>query len=566
MRRFIPVVLLLAAPLAFAELSPGEEISPAAFIDLTTDGLDAAGEIVPALLPSTFDVPDIETDEIDRNWYGDYGYYYSVTNVWIGIGIDDVNIEPGSGVLNLTADGEVWANTSSDQGNVYLEACVVGCFDAADCGLYVDPFPVDISTSIALEVVDDGTTDPYLDATVGSIYLTLDWSNDDVHLDCWIGTVDEILDYIGLSPVDYVLGMAEDMVADELDSLRADLEATIEDAFSSAFISEELDLNGVPLTLELAPSDIEITSEGLRLTTKGSASAPMHDCIAEYGITGSLETTTADPSITDIPAALTFDPHAGLLLSDEFLNQLTFAAWYGGVLCYEVDESVMPISLDTTLLTLMSDEIYGDLFPEAVPMQIITRPAKPPTIDPAGTHDVEIEIEELGIDFYGELDDRMVLVLGVDLATDVGVDLDFDDSTGALNAAIDFDTSAIDTTVRHNEFAPGEDDTLSAAFGNLLDAVVGPLIGDMLGGFSFDLPAFSGMGLTGLETEPAGAGEDWLGVYATLGEVTYGSDSSGCLGDGGDSGCDSGCSAGAGPGMAFWFFPLLLGALRRREK
>jgi hypothetical protein len=77
-----------------------------------------------------------------------------------------------------------------------------------------------------------------------------------------------------------------------------------------------------------------------------------------------------------------------------------------------------------------------------------------------------------------------------------------------------------------------------------------------------------GIGVTSLDVAIAGDGEDWLGVYAGLGEVAY--ESSGCDEGGGCSteGSDcEGCSLGHGfgrwhPGL---FAIALLGWRRRRD-
>jgi hypothetical protein len=91
-----------------------------------------------------------------------------------------------------------------------------------------------------------------------------------------------------------------------------------------------------------------------------------------------------------------------------------------------------------------------------------------------------------------------------------------------------------------------------------VDSVIGGLLEDL----SFAMPAFSGIGLTDLQTAPTGDASDWLGAYAWVGTVTYPA-ADGCS-DGCSSGCSGGCANGSGI-PALWAAAVGLFFLRRRR-
>jgi len=252
--------------------------------------------------------------------------------------------------------------------------------------------------------------------------------------------------------------------------------------------------------------------------------------------------------------------------------------WRSGLLCYVVDED-LGFPIDTSLLGLLAGDAFNELFPDSKPMVIVTRPKKPPTMNFVSDHDIGIKVDELGLDFMGELDHRMARVLALDLAVDAGVDLNFDGETGQLGIAIDLGSDSITPSVTSNDFAPDSSETIETSFGSVFNGLVGGLLGDALGDFNFSVPGFEGVGLTELQFAAAGPEQDWLGGYAWLGEVSYAS--TGCGEDGGigctdeaggcgeaeGSGCEGGGCSAAPRNQRRWLwllFPTFLIALRRR--
>jgi hypothetical protein len=207
------------------------------------------------------------------------------------------------------------------------------------------------------------------------------------------------------------------------------------------------------------------------------------------------------------------------------------------------------------------------MFPTIKPMEIRTAPRLPPVVA-EGTHQVNIEADDLGLGFLVELDGRKTRLFNVDLVARVGVDTTFDTTTGNLGIAVD--ATDIVPTVDYNEFKPEESGTIEGSFNGLLQGLVGTLLGDALGGLAFPIPALEGIGVTDLVAGPGGPDGDYVGAWLTAGTVSYPStgcdaESGGCSGEGCDtSGCSSGCNSGGGRVIVL-SIPLVAAFLRRRR-
>ncbi len=558
-------ICALGAPLSAAAQDlhpPGAVIEGAVHADITPGGFDAITALLPALVPTGLEIPavgDSYEGVFGQCWLG--GYEYSLTNGAVDIAITSASLVPQSGYLQLDADMEIAVNSEASPLNLLL---AVECIET-DCDAWVSPFSANISTTLALQVTGSGSS-RQLDAQVGTINLTHGLSSSNIVIDdCWIGTVEDVLGFFGLSIFDLILPLVEDQLAGAVADFGPEIEALIEESFASLTISETIDLAGSEATLELYPSAVDIQPAGVRLTLDGSMSsvAPA-DCVADYDMGGSLMTANEPPGLGTAPAEIGSDFHAGILISDDFGNQALYSAWRGGLLCYTLDENAdIGIPITTSLLGLLAGDSFDELFPTSAPMVLQTRPKAPPTLEFSGEHDLGIEVEQLGLEFYAELDNRMARVLAVDLDALAGVDLELDGATGALAINVALSGEDVIPSVTHNEFVPDASAEIEAQFSGVFDSLVGSLIGGLVGDLAFNLPSIEGLGLTSLETAAAGPAGDWLGAYATLGPVSY--TSAGCGEDGG--GCDMGCASGSrapGSGWLLLGLPLALAGLRRR--
>ena len=548
-------MLLLTALVATAHAQdswpPDAIIDDAAAIHITDEGLDAVTGLIPALIPGSIPIDTIEGE--DGWWCANYAY--ELSNIWVGIEVAAADISPGNGVLDVSVDLMVQVNEASDLFNIWYE---IACIDSS-CPGYIEPFPVALDTTIALNVVTGDTGMPELDATIGDIVVDYADIGGAIQLDCWIGDINEVLEWFGLNLYDLLLGLVGGALDGAIAGFGPELETTIEDAFSQTTIEQELEVNGAVVDLLLYPNDVEITPDGVELVMAGSMSAREPAlCIAGTDPGGSLRTDTPIPSIQGLPQGT----HIGLNLSDDFTNEALYALYRGGLLCYELSGNE-PLPINSGLLPLIAGDVFNDLFPETVPMVIATQPNSPPEAYFNGAHDVDMLVEDLDLHFYAEVDGRMARVVTLALDVDMGVDLLFDGSTGALEVAVALTSDNVTAEVVHNELVTGTDDIIESNFAGAFDTILETVVGGLLEGLAFDMPSLEGVGLTSLSVIPAGQQGDWLGVLTGIGETPYvGGDCSDC-GSGG-SGCSGGCAVG-GPLLNFWsVLALTVVAVRRR--
>jgi hypothetical protein len=509
-----------------ADHAAGAFVSDAASVQLTPDGLHAVADLVPAVFPTA---PTPVAPVSDSGGFSCFNYAYGVSNVWVGTKARGADLVAGDGALQLVLDLDVWVNDSTDKFRIDYE---LFCGDSS-CPGYVLPFPVTATVPFTLAVVPGPDGHGRLDATMGEVGLVHGLTSDDIELDCAIDTIDEVLDYFGLSIYEILIGIAEDQLKAQIDDQKADLEAQLEEVLAAAVLDTTVDVAGIPLHVGMWPETVEVTRAGLQIGTEGLAEAPSVNCVVDPGV--SVGSDGRPPGPADAPKG----GHAGALVSDDFANQALYALWRGGLLCTAIDPASSPIALDTNLLTAIGGEPWKQLFPVAKPLEIKTDPRRQPVAKWDGTHDVGLVIEDLGVEIFAEVDHRKAHVLGIALAVDAGLDLAFDGTTGKLDATVDLPTDAIVPTIHTNELVPGTEPALEKGLTGLIGTLAGDLLAGAIPELSFSVPAMDGLGLKTLEVGPGGDGT-WLGLWATIGPVPYTGAEGGCGG-----GCNSGGLAGA---------------------
>ena len=548
------LIALLLSPAFAGSWPPGTVIAPGISADITKEGFDSVADLIPSLLPDSIPVPavgDGYAGLFDQCWAG--GYEYSVDNATVSVEVVSATIAPGDGVLDVDASLLVSLNDPSDpfQLGISLE-----CLDQT-CNGYVNPFPVDVHTTISMAVVDNGDGTKGIDSTVGTMDVTyeLDGASDITLSDCTIGDVEEVLNYVGISIYDLILSLVGSTLNDQIASLGPTIEDTLDGALANATIEQDLDVNGASVHLLIGPNAVEITPDSMRIIMEGSFDGAQATCIADVDPGGSLKTDSELPGPTDVPSGIPTDYHAGVLIGDDFADSALYAFWRGGLLCYDLDSASSPIPLDTSILNLLTGDAFAPLFLETQPMSISTRPLTPPEVVYTGEHDLDLSIKNLNVDMYAELDGRPARMISIALDGTAGADLQLDGSTGSLAINVDLDPSKFTPSVSYNEIDPSANDTVVEKFGGLFQTILDTVVGGLLDSLAFQLPSFSGLGLTDLKISETGDQKDWLGAYAWLGPVTY--SGGGCGGCGGGCGgadtaisTDTGSSSCGGTGCA----------------
>jgi len=582
---FLLPPLILLPVTARADWPPGQVFDDGITLDVTPSGFQALGDGLPGIVPPGIDLP------ADANGYNihqaDSGtccdpvfgwicwtcweYDFGVSNGFVGLDVHDLQLVPQSGYLQLSIDTSLWVNASNDPMavDVYAEGGIndIGLSIPIDftCDAWADPFEITMGAPVYLSVVDtpDGRQ---LRAHIPAISWNMDLSGNDLHLSgCGLG---DFIDFVqnvgglfGFDPIGAIIDLLHGTIDTQIQALIPQIEGTIQDAFAQARVQQSVDLGGTTLDVLVEPYDVQVTPDGARVQLAGSFDAPEDPCVADYGFEGSRQSPVDLPPIGSAPSEVPAPADMGLLVSDDLVNSGLFAAWRAGLLCQDLTQTPS-LPLNTSLLTLLSRDAYGDLFDQTSPLEIVTRPARPPEGRVDGPSDLTVEVRNLGVDLYADLDGRRARLLGTDVQTDVGLDFGFAGSSGQLDVGIDLDPAAIDAQVTYDEITTAHTQEIQDAMGGLFETVLPALLGDTLSGVTFPVPSLQGFGLTDLVASPAGDPADYLGLYGYLGPVGYQS-SGGC---GSASSCGGGCQTGGGPGGLVALIPALLVLVRRRRR
>ena len=542
-------MLFLSLFNAWADIPLGQQIEHAAHIDIPPDGFSALTDILPQVLPAVIPAEPTQGGGGSGGCFLEYAY--DIDNLWVGVNVDSASLIPQNNYLTLNADIAISVNDSADPFAIILEAVCT----TSDCSGYVTPFPANIQARVDLALVDlDGDGRQEIDASISGLEVSYDVTGDNVTLDCAVGWILGSLNSIGVDVYSFVLDRVYPLIEAEIYEELPELELIIEEAFVNAIISEEIELGDGTLMIDLYPNSLVIQNEGLRMVFSGSTTTEeASECVAAYDTLASKETTAASNALGD----LAVDAALGISLSDDFVNQALYNVWRSGLLCQRIDQDTF--ALDTSILNLLTNEAFIELFPESEPMVLQIDPRVSPTLNMDVEDDVGIHVEEMGLEFYAELDFRQARILSVDIETDLGLNLPFDANTGEIRGEINIDSERISSTVQHNEFVPSASSDIETNFAEQIASVLNLIDLDSLtGDLQFALPSVRGIGITEINTSGNGVNQEDLGLFVAIGPVPY---------VGGCSSEDSGCTTtGHTKGRNILFvMALVLGCLRRRS-
>ncbi|HMV68872.1 MAG TPA: hypothetical protein PKA64_18635 [Myxococcota bacterium] len=553
--------LVLAVPAWAQEYDPGERIEEAVSLQVTPAGFDQLEDILQVI------VPDLLAEQLGAALDPIEFIGYSITNARPILTVQSINLTPNNGVLKIAVRAKL--KLSEDRDPLHFEGPL------CDEWGWIGPIDTQIDVNLGLAVVNqqtggrgfDVSVTTRLDATIDGPTL-IPPSEGDFHL----GTCGNLLG--GVVTV-FQNVLITSVLQPVVDGLVADLEPTIEDALSAASLSQEIALGEASLSLALEPKRVSLETVGMELVYSITADAPQAACVADVDPEGSPKTSTTIPAIGANPAGTQIAAH----LANDALNQILYAAFRGGVLCYTVDQNAgldLPITLDTSLLGVLGGDGFREIFPTAAPLVIQTRPKAPPTARFTPQKDVRVDVERLGLDFMGELDGRMARALALEVSANVGANLAFDATTGSIGVEVDTANLPIHIAVVPDVLVAGTEESIAAGVEGLATTLVGSLVEPLLQDAVFPIPAFYGFGITSLDAYPAGASNEWLTASLALGVADYGDPAGGCggTGDTGTSGgCSSGCDASScssgcstsGPQLAGGLALLIGWVLRRRR-
>jgi len=570
------LTILLAAGAAHASIPLDTPISDAVILDITPQGFGTVAQIAETYIPPEIPVDDLYQYECESDIFGYciLAYEYDIRDILVGIQVDNLTLRPAAG-NKLELDGTITVNVNDPANPVYVYVqgeTVFGVGIDDTCDAWVTDVQVDLSADVTVNLVDDPILGRTLDFTVGT--PTWGWTLDENDIEvsgCSLDTINSVTSFFGYDLIELLI----DSIEPEIDALvltMPDLiQPVLNDFLPGLEYDDTLDLLGVELDLQIVPDDLVIDGNGLRIEVAGRVDSPQAECIAELGILEMDDTPSTAPDVGVAPAGVSLTPDVVGVIDDDFVNQVLFAAWNGGLLCYDIGPDTdlgVPIPTNALLGLVAPDDDTFEVFEDS-DVEVSLLPKQPPYVDPVGTNDVNIGLDELGLGFYAELDGRRVRALNVDLDVAVGTDVTFDGTTGMLGVDIDLFGADVVATVTHNEYAPGTDAAIEAEVPAVIDTFI-PLVNGLLTDLEFAIPSFEGLGVNAVQTSPTGSADDRFGIYATAGPVPY--KDAGCNDKKGGgctdpSSCSGGCSTGTLNGRAIFLvmLPLLSAVLRRRR-
>jgi hypothetical protein len=410
---------------------------------------------------------DLIFDEVCITWYSVALY---VTNP--SIGKVDLAFDPDAGGwLNATFtvyDPSIdWA----------ADGTVLGIGYSGDGQIYADSITIDMDLQPYVSGGVLGVN--VLAADVTSAGFTFDW-------DSWLY---DVMSFFGLDLSGLIQGYMEDAIegaiTDEVPSLVADTVGDLE-------IATDLDVGGNTYRFDAAPSYASVDDLGmtLGLETTFTTGQWSHDEEGPGSLYGDYT----------LPTYASGTPGMQLSLSLDFLNQVLYAFWGGGVLDQTLTEDQLGLDLGSLSTFLPFDSL-----------SIQTNALLPPVLVP-GTGDslLDLQIGDLALTLYDGAPEDGNVVFQVYMSLVAGLDLDV--STDGM-----LEPSLGDATIWFDVVTPASGTEASADAESLLGALVPMLLPSLTEGLgSVPVPDISGFGLDIQSIALDGAESGYVNVNGDL--------------------------------------------------
>ena len=452
---------------------------------------------------------------------------YDLQPVDLLLSADDVAFDLSPGRIDVT----VFATLDSTPTTLSVTgSCSVLTDLDETCDVQIPTTAVEMHLGMTLVAVGD-----HVDATVDPVDLQISPITNPVSnctLSSAVGTL------LGQNPTaidDLITGA----VQPSLDGLPGQLETSIEDALNSFAIDQTVDLLGTPLDVSLAPTRLQVDSDGITIGMGATLSGETESC--------------GDPSTVPVPTptwpvlgptaeGTSLDYDAGVMIGRDFVDEALTSAWGAGLLCMNL-QTVGPITLQGSLLGSFFGDEVGNLVEPDAPASIALSASEPPVAEFSGDQPaIRAHMHHLQLDLISELDGRQTRLLGVGVDATIGVDVGLNGDTIAPRLVIDPSTFTF-TEDYSDLVGPGYSANLGSLVGTVLSIAV-----PSTALATIQLPAPLGIGVGQLFWMPT-EDQQWLGGYAVLDlsdvqpiEVAGCNASSGC--DGGGPSIDLGQALG----------------------
>lgn len=584
---------LLSSVALSGTLAPGEEVERAVALHISNGGFRHVGDAIEGLVPPGFPIQDVE-GEVECDEADATPLTYVLGDTELVLKAEDVELVASDGRLDIA----IYMSLQSDPADLTVTGdCSILTDLDETCTLQFKETSIVARLGLEMELIEtaDG---PAFDVTVEDPVIEMSAINNPLQ-DC---TLADAVDFILIDDPNGITNILMAFITPELEGLGAELEVTIEDALAATTIETDFAFGEAELALKIYPTLLELDDRGLLLGL-GSTVTPsaLSECVPE---TEGSEFADSDwPAFDETAWTTSLEYDGGLFVSKDFVDHILWALYASGGLCLDVGELAGDtLTLTTELFASIFGEEFAALFKEEQELGLVTAPnAAPEIVFSDDMPPFALRLDQFGLDFSAQLDDRQARLFQVGLGMDVGIDPGL--SSTELAPAILIDTEAIDFSEPYNELLP---DGFSSGLADFLPTILAQFLPDDLLPV-IAIPDLYGIGIDTVFWVPDDEGA-WQGGFILLdvdgvvpyevpgcqgGDLGCGGDGGeidietmlGCSADGGcsDAGCsdegcsdegceDSGCAThGRGarfviPGR-FWMFAFIggLGFLRRRR-
>ncbi len=316
---------------------------------------------------------------------------------------------------------------------------------------------------------------------VNVLSLTASTQNFDFTLN---GTFGDILEFFGADQL--VANLIEDALIGVVeDELAAELEPLLEDALNDLLTSFSFDIEGNTYDIELEPTSIAADDAGLTLGL-GTA-VYVQNWLSPRTGQGVLAADYTQPTYPNSPGA-------GVALSIDFVNQLFYALWGGGLLNLDVPST--DLGLDPSDIDF--------ILPGVTDLSIAVDPLLPPVVVPGtGAQEADLQLGDLRLTLYDGDSSTGTVLMDVYVSGTAELDVGTNGGT-ALTAGLGEMDLYYDVVFPQASLAASDTED----FLSLLVPLLLPSLTDAIG--EIEIPSIEGFVIDGATLGPAGPEDGYL--------------------------------------------------------
>lgn len=325
-----------------------------------------------------------------------------------------------------------------------------------------------------------------LSVSVDSVSVST--SGFDFDMDSWLY---DALDYVGLADDvdDWIRGYMEDAIED---AVYGELPDLLEDTFQDLELSYSFPLSGRNYTLKAKPDGVSVDATGLTLSL--GTSFTTDSWVGSRKGLGSLYYGYGRPSFSGGSGTT-------MAMSDDFLNQVFYALWGGGLLNLEVTDE--DLGLDPADLALV--------LPDLTDLTVTVEPLLPPVAVPGtGSELLDLQVGDMLLTIYNGPAEPGYEYIQVYVSAIAGLDVTVS-SDATLVAALG------DAALYFDVVYPESNSVAASSVETLLDTLVPLLLPELTGALAeIEIPSFEGFGLTSVSVGLDGAEDGYVTLGGTL--------------------------------------------------